>query len=306
MLLATLPGPAGAEPHGGCSAAVARSRSAAAGARADAAPVAGGGPPAGWRLVFEDRFRTLSRATWTPSAEQGFGYEWFVPPGDPAIRPFSVVADAAGAGPGALRIAAGPMPADAASRFPALTRGRPTHFGGLISTHDSFAMAAPLYIEARMKLSANPAAWPAFWTLGCNRQAWPSPLQYAKQWENDVMETFGNATSYAVSLHWNDKVGSPAAAADYPHETIGIDLHGVDLSRSFHVFASLMTERGVVWFLDGREVARRPYPPDADWRQPQYLILDLAFGFPWDRGAPLPRSDAAIEIDDVRAYAPSG
>jgi hypothetical protein len=267
--------------------------------------------PPGFHLVFQEDFDTLSiRATdslenrsaaeqgiWTVTAERGFGYEWFVNERSAGFSPFSVSGSV-------LKIEAGPMPPNVASRFPLKTRGMPTCFGGLLSTRDSFARPPPLYIEARMKLSSHPAAWPAFWTLGRNREPWPSPSQYAKQWENDAMETFGKSTSYFTSIHWNEEQGSETHAAEYKGLTSEVAVGGDDLSLNFNVFGSLMTETEVIWYFNGREVQRRAYPMHADALQAQYIILDLAFGIPWTHKAVYPQSRASIEIDYVRAYAP--
>jgi Glycosyl hydrolases family 16 len=267
--------------------------------------------PAGFHLVFEDDFETLSirdsasnkahtgieQGIWTAAAEQGFGYEWFVDQRSAGFSPFSVSGSV-------LKIEAGPMPAEIAPKFPTETRGMPTCFGGLLSTRDSFARSPPFYVEARMKLSSHPAAWPAFWTLGRNREPWPSPSQYAKQWENDVMETFGKSTSYFTSTHWNEELGSESHAADYKGITTEVDVGGKDLSSSFNVYGSLMTATEVIWYFNGREVHRQPYPRHSDAQQAQYIVLDLAFGIPWAPKAIYPKSHASIEIDYVRAYAP--
>ena len=267
-------------------------------------------PPPGYELVFEDTFDKLSlrtggptregyaqgTGTWTPAGEQGFGYEWFIDPKS-GFSPFSVANSV-------LKIDAGPVPAEIASKYPATTRGQPTCFGGLLSTYDSFYRSPPFYIEARMKLSANPEAWPAFWTLGKKRLPWPSPLQYAKQWENDVMETFGKSTVYFTSIHWNDELGSQLHAAKYKQVTLPADADRQDLSANFHTYSSWVTKSEIIWYFDGREVNRREYPDGSDPDQAQYLIIDLAYGIPWNRNSGNAKTPASVYIDYVRAYAP--
>ncbi|MCB8882199.1 glycoside hydrolase family 16 protein [Acidisoma cellulosilytica] len=274
-------------------------------------PACAGAQPIGYRLVFHDDFDSLSlrsggpsmeglnkgTGVWTPQNEEGFGYEWFVTENPAKFSPFSVENSI-------LTISAGPMPRSSAASYPAQTRGRPTHFGGAISTFNSFAIAPPFYVEARMKLSDNPAAWAAFWTLGIDKGIGPPSNRYVKQWEDDVIESFGNAKTYFASIHWNDRTSSPNVTAPYMQRTFGIGTN-LDLADRFNRFGSLVTKTETVWYLNGQEVARIAHPAGSDANQPQFLILDLAYGFPWEKAAVYPEQTASIAIDYVRVYAPS-
>jgi beta-glucanase (GH16 family) len=268
--------------------------------------------PAGYRLVFHDEFNTLSlrsggptfegyvkgKGIWTPENQEGFGYEWFVTEKPAQFSPFSVAHSV-------LTIDAGPMPAASASVYPPKTRGQPTHFGGAISTFHSFSITPPFYVEARMKLSDNPAAWAAFWTLGRDKGTGSEASLYLKQWEDDVIETFGSAETYFASVHWNDQKSAPGFTAPYLHKTFAIPT-SQDLAGSFNRFGSLVTQTETVWFFNGKEVARLRHPPHSNANQPQFLILDLAYGFPWEPKAHYPEQKASIAIDYVRVYAPAG
>jgi hypothetical protein len=268
--------------------------------------------PSGYKLVFQDDFDRLSlrtggpslegylkgRGTWTPENQEGFGYEWFVTEPPAKFSPFSV-ADSR------LTMAAGPMPASSAPAYPAKTRGRPTHFGGALSTFDSFAIAPPFYVEARMKLSDNPAAWAAVWTLGRDKEMGPPSNRGLKQWEDDVIETFGSSDTYFASVHWNSQRSTPGFTAPYLGRTFRIPT-ARNLAASFNRFGSLVTPKETIWYFNGQEVARFRHPPGSNANQPQFLILDLAYGFPWEKGAAYPETVASIAIDYVRVYAPAG
>ncbi|MCB8878172.1 glycoside hydrolase family 16 protein [Acidisoma silvae] len=266
--------------------------------------------PAGYNLVFQDEFDRLSlrsggptvegfhkgQGVWTPENEEGFGYEWFVTENPATFSPFSIDRSV-------LTISAGPMPSASVSVYPQETRGKPTHFGGAISTFDSFSIAPPFYVEARMKLSDNPAAWAAFWTLGIDKGIGPPSNRYVKQWEDDVIESFGSTETYFASIHWNNRESSPSFTAPYLQRTVGIGTT-LDLAHSFNRYGSMVTKTETIWYFNDREVARMAHPLGSNANQPQFIILDLAYGFPWEKQAHYPERTASIAIDYVRVYAP--
>ena len=148
---------------------------------------------------------------------------------------------------------------------------------GLITTQPSFSQTYG-YFEMRAALPSGKGLWPAFWLLPQDL-SWPPEI--------DVMESIGNPSKYYVTLHSKPETDSGTE--------IAID------SEGFHTFAISWDARFVVWYLDGREVKRRPTPPDMN--KPMYLLANLALGGGWagdpDESTPFP---ASFKIDYIRAY----
>lgn len=153
------------------------------------------------------------------------------------------------------------------------------------------------YIEARMKITDQRGAWPAFWMLGENitTEGWPDCG------EIDIMEnapsTFGNGEVFGT-LHARGHHG--AGGISIGSKTIE------NLSSEWHTCAVLWTEEKITLYIDG--VKKNSYSSDgttANWPYNQnfYILLNLAIG--GDLGntndaASL--TDAQFEIDYVRWY----
>lgn len=142
------------------------------------------------------------------------------------------------------------------------------------------------YFEARMKLAKGRGLWPAFWLMPADG-SWPP--------ENDVMENLGHdVNSYYVSIHQN--VGGK-------HVFAGKRISTPDLSADFHLFGVDWGPEKVRYYFDRRLVHEAPTPPD--WRQPFYLLVNLAVGGPksWP-GAPdaTTKFPAQIEIAYIKAW----
>ncbi|MDB5476793.1 MAG: glycoside hydrolase family 16 protein [Phenylobacterium sp.] len=151
------------------------------------------------------------------------------------------------------------------------------YVSGLITTQPSFSQTYG-YFEMRAKLPAGKGLWPAFWLLPKDL-SWPPEI--------DVMESVGDPSKYYVTLHSKAE-----------------DDHGLEVpigAGDFHVFSVSWDAKNVVWYVDGREVKRRPTP--ADMHKPMYLLANLALGGGWagdpDATTPFP---AVFTIDYIRAY----
>jgi hypothetical protein len=151
------------------------------------------------------------------------------------------------------------------------------YVSGLITTQPSFSQTYG-YFEMRAKLPAGKGVWPAFWLLPQDL-SWPPEI--------DVMESIGDPSKYYATLH--------SKALDDQGLEIRID------PDDFHTFAVSWDPKAVVWFVDGREVKRRPTP--ADMNKPMYLLANLALGGGW-AGDPdaSTRFPAVFAIDYIRAY----
>jgi len=152
------------------------------------------------------------------------------------------------------------------------------YVSGLISTQPSFSQTYG-YFEMRAKLPRGKGVWPAFWLL-------PQDLSWPP--EVDIMESVGDPSKVYATLH-------SKAEDDQGLEVPVSDPDG------FHVFAVSWDAKDVVWYVDGREVKRRPTP--ADMHKPMYLVANVALGGDWagypDASTPFP---ATLKIDYIRAY----
>jgi hypothetical protein len=223
-----------------------------------------------WRTTFGDGGRnTVDARTLSGNGE----LEVYV---DPCLAgaPAGLRLDPFRTGPEGLEIIAEPARPELA---PAL-EGHP-YASGLITTQPSFSQTYG-YFEMKARLPRGQGLWPAFWLLPTD-QSWPPEI--------DVIESIGDPGVIYQTVH--SKVADQAGEkVEVPRDPDG-----------FHVFAVEWDPRWVVWYVDGRETARKPTPPDAD--KPMYMLVNLAVGGHWP-GAPdaSTRFPAAMTVRWVRAY----
>jgi beta-glucanase (GH16 family) len=156
------------------------------------------------------------------------------------------------------------------------SRGTPLHYG---------------YMEARLRAAPRyPGVSTAFWAFRNTPALWT---------EIDVVET---------TQHWNDPriayfnthvMRSDALKGAGPLHEKRTDDIGSDPSREFHVYSCLWSESELVWFVDGREVARRR---NEYWRQPLDIVLSVALRPPLDRAGSPKGFPAAASVDYVRVW----
>lgn len=160
-------------------------------------------------------------------------------------------------------------------------------------------------LEVRARIPAVSGAWPAIWTLGC-RMSWPSCG------ELDLMEYYqidGRAHVLANGAwgdDWNRAVWQ-SKAVPMEHFTE----RDAQWAEKFHVWRMDWTEDSIVMSLDGERLnvldLRRTTNGKAGqgqnpFRQPHYILLDLAIG--GDHGGE-PINEAfplRYEVDYVRVY----
>lgn len=245
-------------------------------------------PPAGFELVFEDRFDSLQlwqgrgRGTWEPyypwgdrSKEKELQYYVDPRPGRdrPAISglaPLSVEN-------GVLIIRARPIPI--ADRPLAKNYA---YASGMLTSVRRFSLTYG-YVEMRARLPRGKGFWPAFWLIPVDR-SWPPEI--------DVMEMLGDDThTFYTNVH---------GGAGGRHSEAQTGIIAPDLASDFHVYAAEWNAREVIFYFDGRRVASQPTP--SDMHKPMYLVVNLAMGG-W-AGAPDDTTTFPGEfaIDWIRAY----
>jgi beta-glucanase (GH16 family) len=121
---------------------------------------------------------------------------------------------------------------------------------------------------ARVKLSAGPGLWPAFWVLGAGR--WPDAG------EMDIMENVGDPAWTNFAVHGPGYSGStPLTRRKY----FGA---GNDVTK-WHVYAMSWTDDALAFSIDGQEeyrVTRAMVERHGRWvfDTPKFLVINLAVG----------------------------
>ncbi|KAB0267732.1 family 16 glycosylhydrolase [Microvirga brassicacearum] len=274
VALASLP-----HPRGGLAAAAQSTRSA--------------GPPAGWRLAFDEQFDSLrlwdltrNSGLWEPHYPWGGKtnpsnneLQYYVDPRpghDPkslvGFNPFSI-------DQGALAIRARPLPQEQQ-----VATGL-AFASGLLTTVRSFSFTYG-YVEMRARVPRGRGLWSAFWLAPVD-QSWPPEI--------DILESLGHDTqSYIMTAH-RSFLGF--------HSQSQFRAQTPDLAENFHTYAVKWTAEEIVWYFDGKQVATMPTPRDS--HKPMYMILNLAVGGHWP-GSPDASTvfPAALHVDYIRAYLP--
>jgi hypothetical protein len=195
---------------------------------------------------------------------------------DPCLSgvPAGVRPDPFHSGAEGLELIAQPAKPDLAAAL----EGHP-YTSGLITTQPSFSQTYG-YFEMKARLPRGKGLWPAFWLLPTDL-SWPPEI--------DVIESIGDPGVIYQTVH--------SKVADQP----GVKIDVSSDPDGFHVFAVSWDPKWVVWYVDGRETARKPTPPDAN--KPMYMLVNLAVGGHWP-GAPdaSTRFPAAMTVRWVRAY----
>ncbi len=151
--------------------------------------------------------------------------------------------------------------------------------------------------ELRARIDVRPGLWPAWWTLGIDRE-WPQngEIDIMEYYTGGVLANFAWGTPERWKAKW-DAVKTPLA-----------DLGGPDWAKQFHVWRMDWTRDNIRIYLDDRLLndikvsdARNPdgFLP---FRQPHYMILNLALG--GQNGGSIEGTEfpATFEIDWVRVY----
>ncbi|MGO9391956.1 glycoside hydrolase family 16 protein [Rhodoblastus sp.] len=233
----------------------------------------------GYKLTFEDDFKTLDVSAWGPGTRWIAHTPWNGDFGDAAFAdptpdfPFTIQ-------DGRLRIEA--------------RKGSDGKWSsGLLSSTDRSGAGFSQqygYFEIRAKLPPGPGLWPGFWLIGNKAQGGSAEI--------DVLEYLGHDTAkYEATVHvWpRDGMGRNYEAR-YP-----IKVPPAALVNDFHTYGVLVDAETIVFYLDRREVARTPTPPEH--KQKMFILISLAMGSGFSIDATPSPSD--MFVDYVRAYAKS-
>jgi hypothetical protein len=164
---------------------------------------------------------------------------------------------------------------------------------GLISSRDrdgaqgrGFSQAYG-YFEIKAKLPSGQGLWPGFWLIGVNKSTFGAEI--------DVVEDFGGFPEYYHCVaHIFRKSGQNWSRDFLIHVPIGI------LSRQYNLFGVQIDSQTTRFTFNRRVVAEMPTPPE--YRQPFYILADLALGGGWSTASL--NSPQTMSIASIRAFAP--
>ena len=150
-------------------------------------------------------------------------------------------------------------------------------------------------VEARIKVPGGQGIWPAFWSLGADKLAWPAAG------EIDIMEYVGKTPNTASgTAHGPGYSGAQGAGKPFDFKR--------PVSDDFHVFSIIKRPNEIIWLVDGVEYHRltpATLPAGGSWvfERPFFLILNLAVGGDWP-GSPDASTvfPAQMSVDWVRIY----
>ncbi len=142
---------------------------------------------------------------------------------------------------------------------------------GLISSRDHDGLGGSGfaqqygYFEIETKLPKGPGVWPAFWLVGVTKQP---------RAEIDAFEYYGNAPdSYHANVHvWADddrKFGDGKI----------IQIPPGSATEAFNRYGVAIDQDRVTFYFNRKEVWRTPTRPE--YRQPMYMLANLALGAGW-------------------------
>lgn len=248
----------------------------------------------GWRLVWSDEFDREGRpdpAKWT--YETGFvrnqeeQYYTHDRPENARVQNGVLVIEGRKE---LLTVAADEDgPADGRRRIPV------AHYTSASLTTEGKASWTFGRVEVRAKLPQGMGVWPAIWMMGVNR----GQIGWPRCGEIDIMEFVGKTPGKVhATVHFGP---------DGKHLSQGDKLSVDKPWENFHVYAVEWWPDRIDFFYDDTryftfDIAKADGPDSNAFRQPHYLLLNLALGGSWggkidDRNLP-----QRMEVDYVRVY----
>lgn len=241
-----------------------------------------GSAKAGYDLVFDEEFDSLSVSAWGPGTTWIAHTPWNGDFGDATFAnpttgfPFTTTN-------GILSIEA---LKDASGNWQS----------GLLASVDAngdgFAQQYG-YWEMRAKLPPGPGVWPAFWLDSLIPAGSTDP-----SYEVDALEYYGQFNSaYNASIHIWPKDGSTATTTT---QTVSVTPDA--LTSDYHVYGVSVEADWTIFYLDGTEMWRVATP--ASHTHKLMILVDLALGGGWPiTDTPSP---SYMNVDYIRAYKLTG
>lgn len=145
----------------------------------------------------------------------------------------------------------------------------------------------PAYLEANITVPTGQGTWPAFWLT--SKGSWP------QGGEIDAMEQVNGDGNTHMSNHWGANTGD---ATFNTKDTIS----GLDLTQP-HRYGTLITDKGVQFYLDGKKVGNPiTYPPESNFAQiasQMVPVINLAMGGNWPGNVPSSTGDQQMVVHSI-------
>lgn len=169
------------------------------------------------------------------------------------------------------------------------------HVGGLIGSArpgGSGFSARYGYFEARILAPAAPGTWPAFWLLPSNNLIQPKP----RVAEIDIVELYGHdprGTCHTTHSYAGGRDSGGIALCDRRYTT-------ATSAMRWHVYAVSVEPTEIVYWIDGKVVARAPQVKGGE--KPMFFMLNLSLGGGWPVRLDPVQNRGAMYVDWVRVY----
>lgn len=166
---------------------------------------------------------------------------------------------------------------------------------GLLSSADPTTAGFALqygYFEARMKLPPGPGVWPAFWLAANKKRDDKTPSV-----EIDIIEYYGK---FPDSIHSVWHVWGNTEPKTHRSESMVTKVPSGSLSDQFHTFGAAIDKEWMIFYLDRKEIGRKPTPQEHT--KPLMMLVNLALGSGWPIDKTPNPSD--LLVDYVYAFAP--
>ena len=148
------------------------------------------------------------------------------------------------------------------------------------------------HFEARVLAPSAPGTWPAFWLLPSDYLIQPKP----RVAEIDIVELYGHdprGTCHTTHSYGNGHESGGIALCDRRYRTaIG--------AMRWHVYGVSVEPTEVVYWIDGKVVARAPQVKGGE--KPMFFMLDLNLSGGWPVKLDPVQNRAAMYVDWVRVY----
>ncbi len=141
------------------------------------------------------------------------------------------------------------------------------------------------YFEMTAKLPDGMGTWPAFWLIGSDKRGASAEI--------DIVEYYGGFPRY---FHATEHVW--VNGQNQLLRSVKEEVPAGQLSLHFNKFGVLITPQTTSFYINRQEFWSTPTPPN--YRQPMYMLIDLALGSGWPISGL--KSPVIMRIKDIEVW----